>query len=255
MTRILSVVSGKGGVGKTTVAINISAVLHRFGRDVVLIDGNVTTPNVCLHLGISPTPTTLQDVLKGKISLKQAVYLHSSGLKIVPAGISIATIGSKFKKALDEVIVGLIGMTEFIIIDSAATLGKEARAAIEAGDEVIVVTNPELPAITDALKAVELARRSRAEKISTVVNRYSGAKYELGLKNIQEFLGVPIIGIIPEDIAVKRSIAMKRPVVFAFPKAPSTLRFKKLAAKLLGQEYELIEEKGLWQRIKQFFGF
>ena len=90
MTRIITIASGKGGVGKTTVVINLGLAMQMLGEDVIIIDSNVSTPNVSLHLGMAKVGWNVQDVLEGKIKLSEATYIHPiTGLKIVPAGISV----------------------------------------------------------------------------------------------------------------------------------------------------------------------
>ena len=89
MTRIIGVVSGKGGVGKTTMVANVGTALAKMGKDVIVLDANLTTPSLGMHLGLPLYPVTIHDVLKGRASIKDAIYVHDSGLKIIPAGISL----------------------------------------------------------------------------------------------------------------------------------------------------------------------
>ena len=114
MTRIIVVASGKGGVGKTFTSVNLAAALSVFGKDVTIIDANITTPNVGLNLGINKMPLTLHDVLEGRIPMSRAIYLHPSGVKIIPAGMSIADLKRTLRKDLREAILDLIGKTEYI---------------------------------------------------------------------------------------------------------------------------------------------
>ncbi|HLD41440.1 MAG TPA: P-loop NTPase, partial [archaeon] len=79
MTTVVSIVSGKGGVGKTTTTLNLAAALAERNHYVTAVDGNLTTPNIGLHLGIQLFPTTLHDVLQGKTDITKAVYIHESG--------------------------------------------------------------------------------------------------------------------------------------------------------------------------------
>lgn len=159
MTKIIAIISGKGGVGKTTSAINLGAALSDLGKDVTVVDANLTTPNVGLHLGVPVVPVSLHDILKSEKHITESVYLHPSGLKIIPASIALKDIEDVNLRRLKEKIAGLRGVGDIIIIDSAAGLGKEAVAAIESADEVIIVTNPELPAVTDALRSIKLVEK------------------------------------------------------------------------------------------------
>jgi cell division ATPase MinD len=255
MTRIICIASGKGGVGKTFVTINLAASLAMFGKDVIVVDTNITTPNVGLHLGITKMPLTLHDVLEGKIPISRAIYMHPSGVKVIPAGMSVLDLRREFKKNLREAILDLVGGTEFVLLDSAAGLGLEAKRAMAASNEILVVTNPELPAVTDALKAVEVAREFNTIPVGVVVNKFTGDQYEMEPRNIAEFLGVPVISVVPESRFAKISIKKKSPVVIEFPNSTIAKRFKKLAAYIMGDEYQFSEkEGGFWSRIKGIFG-
>ena len=89
MAKIIVINSGKGGVGKTTTAINLGAGLNSLSKNVVVVDANLNTPNVGIHLGAPIVPITLNHVLKGKADIEDAVYEHSSGTKIIPSSLSI----------------------------------------------------------------------------------------------------------------------------------------------------------------------
>ena len=83
------IVSGKGGVGKTTTAVNLGAALNKIDEDVVIVDTNLTTPNVGLHFGAPIVPVHLNHVMQGRAGIEEAIYEHESGTKIVPASLSL----------------------------------------------------------------------------------------------------------------------------------------------------------------------
>ena len=87
--KLLTIISGKGGVGKTTTAINLGAALNSFGKEVIVVDANLTTPNVGLHLGAPIVPVNLNHVLLGKAKISDAIYEHESGTKIIPSSLSV----------------------------------------------------------------------------------------------------------------------------------------------------------------------
>ena len=89
MAKIYAIISGKGGVGKTTTAINLGTSLNKLGEDVIIVDANLTTPNVGIHLGAPIVPTTLNQVLNNKAKIEDAIYEHESGTKIMPASLSL----------------------------------------------------------------------------------------------------------------------------------------------------------------------
>jgi len=255
MTRLITFSSGKGGVGKTTITTNLAAALHKFGKDTILIDGNISTPNVSVILGMPKLPVTLHDVMAGKAKLDQSIYLHTSGLKVIPAGLSIKNMKLKTRKKMAKILNDLIGETEFALIDCAAGLGNEAKQAIEAGDELILITNPEIHALTDALKAHEFSKRIGIKPLGVILNRVNNKDWEMTKENVEEFLELPVIGMVPEDENVKRSIAMKKPLVYAFPNSPASRAIKKIAAKMIGEDYRTLEPETLTEKIFRIFGF
>jgi len=205
MARIIVVTSGKGGVGKTTTAINLGASLNMLNKEVIIVDTNLNTPNVGLHLGAPIVPVTLNHVLKGKASVEDAIYEHSSGTKIMPSSLSIKELTKFNTKKIPEIAKKLATLCDYVIIDSAAGFGEEVIATLEAADEIIIVTNPEMPSVTDALKAVKVARKMNKEIKGIIVTRYANAKYEMPLSSIKSMLEAQIIGVVPEDKAVKEA--------------------------------------------------
>jgi len=150
---VYTIISGKGGVGKTTSTINLGTALNQLGEDIVIIDANFTTPNIGIHLGAPIVPVTINHVLNNQAKLEDAIYEHESGTKIIPASLSLKETEKIDYRKLLEVVKKLKKITNHILIDSAAGLDTEARAAIEAGDEIIIITNPEMAAVPDSILA------------------------------------------------------------------------------------------------------
>ncbi|MFH1445505.1 MAG: cell division ATPase MinD [Nanoarchaeota archaeon] len=238
MTRIICVASGKGGVGKTTVVANIATALTELEQSVVVIDSNMHTSNLGLHLGIPLYPITLQDVLKGKAKIRDALYHHPNGFRVIPADISLAKRMTVKPKQLMSVIYKLIGDADFIIIDAMAGLGQEALSAIEVADEMITVTNPELPALTDAFKLNKVAEEVDTYNIGVVVNRVKREAHEFSREGVKEFLNLPIIGTVHEDSNVRKAIGNKEPVVSYRPGSRSSREFRAIAETLITGEYQ-----------------
>ncbi len=252
MTRIIACVSGKGGAGKTTIVANLGVALAKMGKDVTVLDANLTTPNLGLHLGVPLYPITLHDVLKGKANIAQATYRHDSGLKIIPAGIALKDLKGVDARDLSTAILDLLGNTEIVLIDAAAGLGREALASLEAADELLLITNPELPAVTDALKCAKLAEQLGTKVTGVVVNRKSGKPHEMSGSEIMSMLdNYELLGEIPEDIEVKKAVSRRTPVVHYNPNAVASKEIKRLAARLAGVEF--LEEKTLSQKILGLF--
>src|SRR3989338_9128638 len=196
MAKLITITSGKGGVGKTTTAINIGAALNFFGKEVIIVDANLTTPNVGLHLGAPIVPVSLNHVLLGKAEIADAIYEHESGTRIIPSSLSVRELRRINHGKLKEVSKKLRKIADYVILDSAAGLGEEAIAAMEAADEMIIVTNPEITAITDALKTYKVIESLGKEVTGVIVTRHRNLKTEMPIENVADMLELPIIGVI-----------------------------------------------------------
>lgn len=236
MTRIIAVASGKGGAGKTTVVANVAAALARLNQSVVAVDSNITTSNLGIHLGISFYPVTVQDVLNGTAQVKEAMYYHESGFRILPADISLEKLMVPNTTEFIDLFYKITD-ADFVLIDTAAGLGNEALAAVEAADELLTVTNPDLPSMTDALKLTKLAEEFETMNIGTVVNRYTGKRHEVPPQEVSNFLSLPLLGLVPEDDHIKKSLVFKKPVVALKPHARSSREFMLIASRLSGAFY------------------
>jgi len=209
MAKIYTIISGKGGVGKTTTTINLGTSLNSFGEDVIIIDANLTTPNIGIHLGAPIVPITLNHVLSGQAKLEDAIYEHESGTKVIPASLALKESEKLNYKKLAEITKKLKKLANHIFIDSAAGLGEEARAAISSCDEIIIVTNPEMSAVTDALKTIKLAEEMNKPIIGVIITRHQGKRIDMSIENIKDMLEVPILGIIPEEDSIRESQIIK----------------------------------------------
>ncbi len=234
MHRTIGVVSGKGGVGKTVTSINVALALHQFGEDVVVVDSDTTVSNIGLHLGFYKFPNELQDVLKGEIDVRRAIYSHHTGLKLIPSSINIDSINtdsSNLHIALNQ----LEGIT---IVDAPPGLDKDSRSVLEVCDDLIIVTNLDVPTVTNALKVARVAHEMKKNVLGIVVNRMMGEAWELSIPEVEVMCELPVVGIIPEDPRVRQSIFEKTPVVAYSPYSASSLGFKTLAARLIGKTYD-----------------
>jgi len=243
---VITVTSGKGGVGKTTTTINLGAALNSFKKDVIIVDANLTTPNVGLHLGAPIVPVNLNHVMQGKAKVADAIYEHDSGTKVIPSSLSVKELRKINHDKLKDVAKKLRGMADFVLFDSAAGLGDEAVGSIEAADELVIVTNPEITAVTDALKTVKLAEELGKKIRGVIVTRVSGNTHEMSISNIKEMLDLPILGVVPEDKKVLASLRHKDAVTHMFPYTKSAVAYKKIAAKIAGVNYK---EPGFWKKM------
>ncbi|MCD6367653.1 MAG: AAA family ATPase [Candidatus Aenigmarchaeota archaeon] len=237
MRKVISVVSGKGGVGKTTTAANLALALQEFGEKVIAIDCDLAGSNLALHLDLHPNPEkSLQSVLEGKRNVLDAIAIHKTGLMVLPSShVTREDVidPGKFKRVLSK-------LDGVVIIDAPPGLTQNLHTIISLSDEIIVVTNPEIPAVADAMKVVEVIKEKKKTTENTwcVVTKSDEIKQQLNDTEIEMALEVPIVSKIPYDKFLKRSIFERVPVVRYNPYAPSSIEYRKLAAWLVDKRYE-----------------
>jgi septum site-determining protein MinD len=232
--RILGVVSGKGGVGKTTIVSNLGVVLHDLGQEVTVVDGDLTTSNLCLHLGIYHFPSGLQQVLEGSKSIYEVVIQHPFGVKVVPSSLALSS-DVKSERLMDSI----RDLSGWVLLDSPPGLHKQFIDVIRACDEILLVVNPELPSLVDAMKVVRIAEELEKELLGVIVNRVGKSSYELSKEEIEGGLDVPVLGMIPEDWSVRKSVFLRIPVVVYDPLCPASIELKRIGARLVGVEYKV----------------
>jgi len=242
---VIGVLSGKGGVGKTTVVSNIGAALSsEFGKKVLIIDSNVKTSNLGLHLGLyEDSQFTLKEVLLKKVPVIQAILLHpKTGVRLLPAPLK----GDMELQSMDGIIKELKNVYDPIIIDFAPGLGRDVIVAAKTIDRALLVTTPDLPSLTDVIKTIELLRKFEKEIIGVVVNRVKHEKYELSIEEIKSTCGCDVVSVIPETNKISESIMEGVPLVVNSD-CQAAVEFKKLAAVLIGEEYK---PPGPWDKLK-----
>lgn len=233
MTRVISVVSGKGGCGKTTLTANLGTSLAQQGEDVLIIDGNFSGANMSQHLGIGFQDVSLNDVLNGEAYITQAVAKHPAGVSILPA--SILEFNANADN-LKHAIVEFLGDKDFVFIDAAAGTDDEVQAAVEASDEVLLVAEPELPSLTNCLGAKKLAEQLDRDVIGLVLNSVRNEKSEVDLEDVKELMEVDIIGRVPDHPHVREGIALQEPVVSYKPNSKVSMAIEDVAYRLRGEE-------------------
>lgn len=247
--KIIAIVSGKGGVGKTTTTANLSIALVQFGKKVLVVDGNLLAPNLGLHFGIYHYSKTFLDLLRREATFEQVMQVHESGVHVIPCTASAYSLRAA-APALESTLRSLKGY-DFCLVDTAPGLEREVFPILEVSDEVIVVTNPEYPSVTDAKRTLEIAKASGIQIRGVELNRARRERHELSALDVQYVCEIPVISIIPERSEVRRSIAAGVPVVLSYPNSPASIEFKRLAAFLVGEKYEA----GFMQKLRSLTWF
>ena len=240
MVRIIDVCSGKGGVGKTTIASNLGVALHKFNKKVVVVDCNLTTSHLGLLFGIFSFGPTLNSFLKNEANLEDAVYIHNTGLRIVPASLDLRNIINIDVSGLKEKLKNAFSNYDIVLLDSAPSLGRESLIAMKSSDEVLFVANPHIPSLVDIVKCYQLidTLENKPMPLGIIVNRVRNRPYEIKLDEIKQFTELPVLGIIPEDEKIIESANKKTLVTVSNKNSSSSLAFFEIAAKLVGSDYK-----------------
>jgi septum site-determining protein MinD len=231
--QIIGIISGKGGVGKSTIAVNLATLFVASDYNNLLIDCDTSNPSVGLHLGIWQHSYGLQDVLLGKIKPDEAIVLHpATGIRVIPSSLSYERDTSM--KNLSKVLSNM-KTYNCITLDAPPGLSEEVEDIMKTCNELVVVTTPDVPSVTSATKIIDLAETNRIPVAGLVVNRILNRKYELHMQEIESLCNTRIIAKIPEDSGVPESIAVKVPIAMYRPKSPASLAINRLATDLCGK--------------------
>jgi septum site-determining protein MinD len=239
LTRIIGIVSGKGGTGKTTIAANLGAALaSRHNKEVIIVDCNITTSHLGMYMGMYYYPISVNQVLSGDVNIEKAIYDYSiPGLKIIPASLSLDDMKGVEISDLKRHIKDLFGKADIVILDSAPGFGREGVATIRASDEVIYVMTPFVPPLMDVVKAQQIANQYGVKSLGIILNMSGEGRHELTVHEIEQLTEMPVLSKIPRDKNVLRSLSDKVPVIDLRPSSKSSKEFKRLAANLIGQDY------------------
>lgn len=232
--RVYAIASGKGGTGKTILAANIGTVLALLGRKVVVVDGDLGMSDLGLYLGLEKSPVTLHEVLAGEASIDQALYEGPAGCKIVPSGLSLSGFARANPERLRDVLKELSRRFEFVILDCAPGLSKESTIPLTLADEVILVVNPDLICLADALRVRMMCDAVGARVRGVVVNRAGLSKAELAPREVGSMLGLDVLVVIPEDEEIRKSANLKVPLVMKRKDSPAAVAHFSLAQKIAG---------------------
>lgn len=246
MGKTIGIVSLKGGVGKTSVVAALGAALADFDKKVLLIDGNLSSPCLGLHLNIIDPEKTLHHVLNRTANVTEAIYQYEN-FDIMPASTFERIETSPLK--LKDKIKGLKQKYDFILIDSSPTLDSETLAVILASDEIFVVTTPDHPTLNSTLKAIRLAKQRGTPISGLILNKVHKKDFELALENIEEIAEIPVMAVIPYDTNVLKALSELVPSTHHKPHSEGSTEYKKLAATLAGTKYRQTRLKDLFRKL------
>ena len=248
-TRVITVTSGKGGVGKSNLAINLGIAYAQLGKRVVVMDCDLGLANVNVLLGIIPT-YNLFHLIKKQKTMKDIIIDTKYGIQIVAGASGFSKIANLTDSERDVFISELdtLSYADILIIDTGAGVGQNVLSFIVASDEVIIVTNPEPTAITDAygiIKIIATEINNPALELRLIVNRATsvneGRKVAERIINIaNQFLNVKVdnLGYIFEDVSIPQSVRKQVPFIVNDPKSKASTCLKHIVSRLEGVDYK-----------------
>ncbi|GAP18320.1 septum site-determining protein MinD [Levilinea saccharolytica] len=256
---VVTISSGKGGVGKTTTTANLAVALANGGLKVVCIDGDIGLRNLDVVLGLENRIVyDLVDVVEGRCRLRQAMIRDKRlpELYLIPAAQTrdkSAVTPSDMVRLVDE----LRGEFDFILIDSPAGIERGFRNAIAPADVVVVVTNPEVSAVRDADRIIGLVEAEEKGPARLVINRMNPGMVKRGdmmdAEDVLELLAIELIGVVPEDENVVVSTNRGQPVALD-PKSRAGKAFTNIARRLRGEQVpflDLDEKSDLFSKLSR----
>lgn len=242
MGKIIGVLGLKGGVGKTSSVVSLGAALSHFGKRVLLVDANFSAPNLGIHLDVLNPEKTIHHALSGE-HLINDVIIELEDFDIIPASVyptkKINPLELKTKLRI------LKPKYDYILIDSSPSLNEETLATMNASDELFVISTPDFSTLTMTLKASKLAKKQGVPISGIILNKVYNKNFELSLDEIERISEMPVLAVIPHDLAVLKSQANFIPPPRYKPRSRGSMEYLKLAASMVGEKYEPFTFKDL----------
>ncbi len=235
MGKSIGVMSIKGGVGKTSSVIALGDSMSKFGKKVLLVDANFSSPNLGIHLKLLDPPQTLHHVMDRSANFKDSIQKFDN-FDLLPASVfgrtpnNLMELRNKLRNIKDRY--------DFIFIDSSPALNEETLSALVASDEVFVVSTPDYPTLTMTIKTIKLARKRDIPVNGIILNKVHNRNFELSINEIERTSEIPVLAVVPYDINVLKSLSKFTPPTSYKPRSKASVEYMKLAGVLSGRKYK-----------------
>jgi len=255
---IITVASGKGGVGKTTTSANLGVALSKIGKKVLIVDGDISMANLALIFNFEKNKPSLHEVLSGECNVADAIYKHKSGVYVLPTSLSIDGYKKSDLDLFSDAILEVADDYDYVIIDAPAGLNRDMAIHLAIADKVLIVLTPELFSIADGLKIKQSSEMAGTQILGAVLNRTGRDFGEMGVDEIEMIVQEKIISTIPEDENIRNATLKRMSVIEYAPNSPSSKAYMELALKVVGSYVDInkIEEvynESLLNKIKKVF--
>ena len=266
VSRVITVTSGKGGVGKSTLTVNLAIQLSRLGKKVIILDADFGLANIEVMLGIRPDYNLADLMFRGK-ELKEIIISGPENIGFISGGSGIQELSRLTREQVVYLVQKLYELDELadiILVDTGAGISDSVLEFVSASNEVLLVATPEPTSITDAYALLKtLNRRSGFSKEDTVLrmvaNRIKGSEEGEALYNklgivVEKFLNLKVeyMGGIPDDPNCGKAIMQQSPITLSEPRSASVKAIASIAAKIAQSENETVDRKGISQLFSRF---
>lgn len=265
MSRILTVTSGKGGVGKTNISVNLALYLASQDYKVCLFDADMGLANIDILLGLYPEHT-LEDVISKEKRLRDIIIRDYSGIDIIPGSSGVKKMADPEPGEIDFLIDELSELEDydFFFFDASAGISKNVVSFCMASPEIILVVTPEPTSLTDAYALLKILHlNGYNDSVLLAINQCSNVEVASNLFTkfkmaVQKYLTIDIspLGTIPLDPHVAEAVKEQRPFISLFPNTDASKGVKNIARHLISRDTEIIDDYDLnkfWPRCFEFF--
>jgi septum site-determining protein MinD len=259
--RVITVTSGKGGVGKTTFSANISAALAVLGKKTIAVDTDVGLRNLDIIMGLENRIVfDLVDVVEGRCRLQKAFIRDKrlEGLHLMPAA-QTRDKSAVTPEAMEKICAELRHLFDFVIVDSPAGIERGFENAIVGADEAVIITTPHVSSIRDADRVIGLLEAAEKRRIHLVVNRLQMEMVRRGdmldIPDMLDILSINLLGVIPEDETIVIS-GNRGELASLQETSRAGQAYKNIARRLLGEDVPLMsmeQSTGLFKRLTRMF--
>lgn len=256
--QVITITSGKGGVGKTTFSANFSAALAKLGKKTIAVDADVGQRNLDIVMGLENRIVfDLVDVVEGRCDLSKACIRDRRipSLQLLPAA-QTRDKSAVSPDAMRKVCDGLRPLCDFVIIDCPAGIEGGFKTATDSADSLIVVVNPEVTSLRDADRVIGLLESRDKQDIHLVINRLKPAKMHsgdmLGIDDVLGILRIEPLGLIPEDDYILESTNRGELAALNPSESPAGQEYQNIARRMLGEEVPFMtldDTSGLFRRL------
>ena len=244
MGRIITVISGKGGVGKSTFSANVAAYLSQKGKHILLVDADMNLSNLDILMGIQDQMLfNVSDIVNNRCDSKKAIISNVfSGLDFLSGAITPGDDPTKVVNGLCEILKKLKNEYDIILIDCPSGIDSTVKALAKISNASVVITTPDMTAIRDAGRAAALIYGEKTDDVRLVVNRIKPKLIEKGLApDMDEIIDnteVRLLGLIPEDVKIQ-IFSNKGVLTPDIKKSRSAKAFENIAERITGNDVPL----------------